>query len=693
MSERPGLTFGYRPALDGLRAVAVGAVVAYHLGYGWARGGFLGVDTFFVLSGYLITSLLLVEFGGSGRINLRAFWARRARRLLPALFVVLAVVSLWVGLTWPSDQLGTVRGDGLATLFYGANWRFVLTGQSYFALVSLPSPFRHAWSLAIEEQFYLVWPLIVFACLRLGRGRTRVLATACVLGSIASIVLMAVVYDPLDPSRSYYGTDTRAHALLIGALLAIALRRWATLTSGAPDARTAPRSVGARVGGVVLACSGVVAAGICLVAFGSISDKSSMMYRGGFALFALAVAGVIASVVSPGPSPVRRLLALPPLVWVGRISYGVYLWHWPVQLAMTPQRVGVDGAALDLLRVGATLAIATVSFYAVEMPIRRGVFGRRLRRVLLPVAAGGVATVVLATTAGATAAPAYLRGGGTQGIDQALARVKASARRSPPASTTTTAPTTVPTTVPAAPTAPAPPVPTVTTPPPRRLLAVGDSLMSSLLPGLKTTARVRGIYLQSVAVPGCGLFTGEPLAPDDSHLSWAAGCGNLMVRLQTESVQEYRPDVVVWLSSWETADRIVDGTQFQMDSPPGIQMTLQLIDEAVSRLTSTGARVAFLTIAPTLPTLEYGAPTAEATKRVLLLDQLLEQYASEHPATTFVVPLADQYCPGLSNCPQSIGGIDVRIADGRHFSAPGAAWLAPWIFDQLSAPRVVPAHP
>jgi peptidoglycan/LPS O-acetylase OafA/YrhL len=694
MPERPGVNFAYRPALDGLRAVAVGAVVAYHLGYGWARGGFLGVDTFFVLSGYLITSLLLVEYGRSGLIRLRAFWARRARRLLPALFLVLGVVSLWVGLTWPSDQLGVVRGDGLATLFYGANWRFVLTGQSYFALVSLPSPFRHAWSLAIEEQFYLVWPLVVLACLRLGRGRTRILTAICALGSIASIVLMAALYDPLDPSRAYYGTDTRAHALLIGALLAIVLRRWTTTNVDLPDARTAPNSWRTRIGGVALACAGVVAACVCVAAFGLISDKSSMMYHGGFALFAVAVAGVIASAVSTGPSPVRRLLALAPLVWVGRISYGIYLWHWPVQLAMTSQRIGVDGVTLDLLRVGTTLAISTLSFYAVEMPIRRGVFGRRLRRVLLPVAAGGVATVVLATTAGATRPPAYLQGGGTQGIDQALARVKASGRRAPAPSTTTapTTATTVPTTVPAAPT-PAPPVPTVTTPPPHRLLAVGDSLMSSLLPGLRTTARARGIYLQSVAVSGCGLFTGEPLAPDDSHLSWAAGCGNLMVRLQLESVQQYRPDVVLWLSSWETADRIVNGTQFQMDSPSGEQMTLQLIDEAVSRLTSTGARVAFLTIAPTLPTLEYGAPTDEATRRVLLLDQLLEQYAAAHPATTFVVPLAQRYCPGLSNCPQSIDGVDLRISDGRHFSLPGANWLAPWIFDQVSAPRVVPAHP
>jgi hypothetical protein len=159
-------------------------------------------------------------------------------------------------------------------------------------------------------------------------------------------------------------------------------------------------------------------------------------------------------------------------------------------------------------------------------------------------------------------------------------------------------------------------------------------------------------------------------------------------------VQRVRPDVVIWLSSWETADRIVDGQQFQMDSPDGMAKTTQLIDETVGRLTSTGARVGFLTIAPTLPTLVYGSPTPEATHRVLLLDQLLEDYASTHPARAFVVPLAQQYCPGLKDCPQkTLTGIDIRNPDGKHFSPQGAAWLAPWILDQLTMPRPVPVGP
>jgi peptidoglycan/LPS O-acetylase OafA/YrhL len=163
--------FAYQPPLDGLRAVAVGAVLAFHFGSGELPGGFLGVDLFFVLSGYLITSLLLVDWGRRARLDLRAFWSRRARRLLPALVVMIVAISVWAVLAVPSNQLPTIRSDGLWTLFYAANWHLIASGLSYFASVSAASPLRHAWSLAIEEQFYLVWPLVTLACLSLTKGR------------------------------------------------------------------------------------------------------------------------------------------------------------------------------------------------------------------------------------------------------------------------------------------------------------------------------------------------------------------------------------------------------------------------------------------------------------------------------------------------------------------------------------------
>ncbi len=217
--------FGYKPALDGLRAIAVLSVFAYHLDFGWAKGGFLGVDMFFVLSGYLITSLLLIEWGANGSIRFGAFWARRARRLLPAVFVVLIAVAIWGRIVLPSSEWGSLRADSLWTLFYGANWHFIWAGQSYFS--PNPSPLRHAWSLAIEEQFYLVWPLVVYAAMRLSKGRIWLIASVAALGIAGSLYALESHFTPgADPSRSYYGTDARASQMLVGALLGMLLLRW-----------------------------------------------------------------------------------------------------------------------------------------------------------------------------------------------------------------------------------------------------------------------------------------------------------------------------------------------------------------------------------------------------------------------------------------------------------------------------------
>jgi peptidoglycan/LPS O-acetylase OafA/YrhL len=219
-TERPGHLV-YQPALDGLRALAVAAVIAYHLGYPWARGGYLGVDTFFVLSGYLITTLLLSESRASGHIDLPAFWIRRARRLLPALLLVLAAIAVYAAWATPTEAQASLRADGLFALFYSANWHFIADNNSYFDLFASPSLLEHTWSLAIEEQFYVVWPLVVAACLYLGRGRRRVLVVVATAAALASVALMAALAS--DPTRAYFGTDTRVHSLLFGALLAMLL--------------------------------------------------------------------------------------------------------------------------------------------------------------------------------------------------------------------------------------------------------------------------------------------------------------------------------------------------------------------------------------------------------------------------------------------------------------------------------------
>ncbi len=352
--------FGYQPALDGIRAFAVAAVLFYHAGQSWAVGGFLGVDTFFVLSGFLITTLLVTEWTNRGGIQLLAFWGRRARRLLPALFLVMVGIVVYAGVFAAPGELGRIRADSFASLGYVANWRFILSGQSYFDQFSQPSPLRHMWSLAIEEQFYLVWPLVV-AGLLWWRRSLKVLLVACVVLIAASATLMAVLYQPgRDPSRVYYGTDTRAQSLLIGAVVGILVFMHGPILSRA--ARIAVR------------VAAVVGAGYTLWLFWRMSERTDALYQGGFLLAALAVSAVIVSVIQPDRGVLGRFLSVPPLRWVGRISYGLYLWHWPVYLTITHTRTGLDGFSLLVVRIAVSVALAALSFYAVERPIRAGTF-------------------------------------------------------------------------------------------------------------------------------------------------------------------------------------------------------------------------------------------------------------------------------------------------------------------------------
>lgn len=384
--------------LDGLRAVAVLAVIAYHLEFGWAQGGLLGVGVFFVLSGYLITDLLLTQRECSGRISLRQFWLRRARRLLPALWVMLVVVAVWVYLAEPG-QLTLLRQDALAAFAYASNWWYVSQHVSYFFAFGPPSPLGHLWSLAVEEQFYLVWPLLLIAGVRLIHRR-RLLVPLVLAAAVASATAMALLYQPgADPSRVYYGTDTRAFELLIGAALAML---WPSRRVAAALSRRGVRTLDA-----VGACGAV---GIALmVAF--TNQYQATLYQGGLVVVSIAAAAVVASLVHPA-TLMSKAFGARPLRWIGVRSYGIYLWHYPIIVLTTPL---VDTAGPHLVRsalqVGATLAIAALSWRFIEAPIRRGalsVWWRRVRAVRWPVAGAaaglGEAAAVGALVVGAIAA-------------------------------------------------------------------------------------------------------------------------------------------------------------------------------------------------------------------------------------------------------------------------------------------------
>jgi peptidoglycan/LPS O-acetylase OafA/YrhL/lysophospholipase L1-like esterase len=361
-------TSSYVPGLDGMRAIAVLAVIAFHLNVSWAKGGLLGVGVFFVLSGYLITDLLVAEYRRRQRIALPQFWLRRARRLLPALFVMLFVVTGWVTL-FDRAQLPALRSDLLPGIFYYSNWWFIFQHVSYFAAFGPPSPLGHLWSLAIEEQFYLVWPFLLLAGLKWIRNR-RALVGIILVAAAASAAAMSMLYTPgTDPTRIYDGTDTRAFGLLIGAALAFLLPR---------DHVFAPVTRGARR---VLDVVGVAALAGIFVMFWRTGEYDPFLYQGGLVLLSVLTALVTAVVVHPG-ARLGRWLGREPLRWIGERSYGIYLWHYPVIVLTTPL-----GASPSLLRatlqVSASIGLAALSWRYVEQPVRHGALGRwwqRMRR-------------------------------------------------------------------------------------------------------------------------------------------------------------------------------------------------------------------------------------------------------------------------------------------------------------------------
>ncbi|MDP8952736.1 MAG: acyltransferase [Actinomycetota bacterium] len=372
-----GVRLSYMPGLDGLRALAVIAVLLYHAQLPWIPGGFLGVEVFFVISGYLITTLLLEERRQRGRIDLVGFWMRRARRLLPALYLLL-VVTLAVAVIFLPGEVARLRGDAIAAFGYVTNWYLVLGEESYFEAVGRPSLLLHLWSLAVEEQFYVLWPLLLAAGTMLFRGRMLVVVLA---GAVGSALLMANLYQPdVDPSRIYYGTDTRATGLLLGAALAFV---WVPGRVG-PDRAWPPEWLRRRWGWtapLLLDVVGLAALGGLVWFCHWLDQYQPFLFQGGFALVGLATAVVIMAAVHPGVRLLGAgLLGRQPLRWIGLRSYGIYLWHWPVFMVTRPELdVPITGWPLLLLRLAATVVLADLSYRFVETPIRTGALGRAWR--------------------------------------------------------------------------------------------------------------------------------------------------------------------------------------------------------------------------------------------------------------------------------------------------------------------------
>ena len=366
----------YMPGLDGLRAIAVLAVIAFHEQFWWAPGGLLGVGVFFTLSGFLITSILVSQWSAIGKLKLGEFWLHRARRLLPALFVMLAVVTAWVTIA-DRARLASLRGAVGAAAAYFSNWYAISQSQSYFARFAPPAPLDHLWSLAVEEQFYLLWPLLLIGGLLLLRrwhAATAWLILPTGIAAAGSAVAMVLLYQPgMDPTRVYEGTDTRAFGLLIGAMLALA---W---PSGSKrGAHSAPR----RWPGFALDAVGLAGLAAIGVMVWKVGQYSTFAYHGGLVLLSVATVAVVAATAYPA-SMVGAALGWRPLRWIGVRSYGIYLWHYPVIVMTTPAGTNPSLPTAGL-QIAASILLAALSWQLIEEPIRHGAIERALRAGFSP---------------------------------------------------------------------------------------------------------------------------------------------------------------------------------------------------------------------------------------------------------------------------------------------------------------------
>lgn len=362
---------GYLPGLDGVRALAVLGVLLYHGDLTWMRGGFLGVDVFFVLSGFLITTLILEEYNRSGRIDFKRFYLARARRLLPALLLMLVIVGMLAAFIY-RDSAAQFRADAIASLFYVTNWWYIISDASYFEAIGRPPFLQHLWSLAVEEQFYLLWPALMLILLR-WRGRRGVFYVA-LIGALASTAWMAFLAisngypQEADPSRAYFGSDSHIMGLLLGAALAMVWR---------PGRLSTRLTAGAKA---VVTAVGVLALLVVLYFFLQVGEYSNFLYRGGFLVLSAVVCVLIAAASHPG-APFGRMLGAQPMRYIGQRSYGLYLYHWPIYVITRPDLdIPLDGPALLALRLGLTFLVAELSYRYVEIPIRRGAIGAFMQR-------------------------------------------------------------------------------------------------------------------------------------------------------------------------------------------------------------------------------------------------------------------------------------------------------------------------
>ena len=678
---------GYYAGLDGIRALAIVAVLLYHGGVAWADGGFLGVEAFFVLSGFLITSLLIAEWRGSATIALRAFWARRARRLLPALFCMVAVVGLYEALASSGSSLPDLRSDGIATLFYYGNWHEIATQSNYFAATGPVSPLQHTWSLAIEEQFYILWPTSLLAAIWLTRRvlrrsrptDRRILGTLLAISvtlALASAADAMILFDGgAGVNRVYYGTDTRAVSLLTGASLAFALAIFRR-----PDSRA--RTMLRTSGSGVLGWGALLALSVVLAMMHYADGSSAWLYPFGMVGLDLAVAVIIAAVVLRPDSAAGRIFSVAPARRLGQISYGVYLWHFPLFLWLTAASTGVSGAPLLVLRLSVTLLVSIVSFVLIEQPVRRRKLPNWLVVALAPAAMGTACAALFAAAAAAAPPlatpplpkpPPALKG-------NQLCSVRLTDTKQYGLS-------------PMAPAVAAVQQPnwlvagkltwgshssvTFHTCPPKKVMLIGDSLAFSLGLGQMIEEHGYGVEVANAAILGCSFHTGGELNVSGTWESPPSACPAALGQWRRDERAFGPQAVIVELGYRDEFDWRSLGKVMHLGQPAFDASVETAIERYVQVLGDGRTPILFLSVpfADPRPDPDGSPSPAASPARHALINSLLRTAAGTDPSLVRVLNIDKVVSPG-NRYQREVNGKLCRF-DGIHFAIYCSELLAP----------------
>jgi len=617
----------------------------FHAGVQWFGGGLLGVDIFFVLSGFLVTSLLLGEQARTGALRLGRFWARRARRLVPALVVLLAGVCAYARWVGTGISPGQLRGDAFSTLGYVANWHYITAGQNYFNRYAPPSPLLHTWSLAVEEQFYLIWPLVVLVVLR-RFGRRGLGWTATVLAAASAAVCAGLYLNGASVNRLYYGTDTRAQSIMIGAVAAILV----------PMSQERPLSGrSSHVMGIL----GIAGAGVVAYCLHAVQGAGAFLYEGGFLLVGLSTAAVVVVTVGRPRDVLSRALSWRPLRYTGRISYGLYLYHWPIFLLLTYSRTGLSHLPLLLTRFAVTFVVADLSYRFIETPIRTGkpfAFARRLpARPLITVAAAGIPIATVMAVLAATVTP------GSSASASLPASYQAPVGYQGPAGADAAHP--------------------------ERALLLGDSMAETLGAGLSVGSLGWGVSLTNHGELGCDLDPQTTVNVMGVVGPAALGCPQWRTEWARLVAQSDPDVVVVLLGRWESLDRVYDGRWTHVGEAAFDQHLQDELSQIITIGSSSGARVVFLTLPYIAETTVQpnGSPwDMNLPSRTDAFNADVRAAVDAHPGQSSVIDLNKILDP-RGHYVSTIDGFRVRDTDEEHLSRLGGEWLRPLLLPQLAA--------